>query len=98
MVVKQKPLDEWEIYMDVYIPSTVHTEGCTSWYKAEETNHRVVGLLPGSSFHARKTLENPRWEDFDFDYENKNGEGEGKRLGWLGDGWIVADREEDDTS
>jgi hypothetical protein len=47
--------------------------------------------------HARKILENSRWEDSDFDYENKNGEGEEGMLGWLGDGWSVADREEGDT-
>jgi len=86
MVVKQKPLDEWDIYMDMYFPSTVYTEGCTSRYKARETNHGVVGLWPGSSLHARKTSENPRLEDFDFDYEHKNGEVEGKMLAWLGEG------------
>jgi hypothetical protein len=43
-------------------------------------------------------LENPRWEDLDFDYENKNGEGGEGMLGWLGDGWTVADREEGNTS
>jgi hypothetical protein len=45
----------------------------------------VVGLWPGRSLHARKTLENPRWEDLDFDYENKNGEG-GKEC-W--NGWVM---------
>ena len=84
--VKRKPLHEWEKYMDAYFPTTVHLEGCTSWYKAGESNHRVVGLWPGSSLHARKTLENPRWEDFEFGYEDENSEGEKGILGWLGDG------------
>ncbi|KEF51583.1 uncharacterized protein A1O9_12500, partial [Exophiala aquamarina CBS 119918] len=64
MVVKQHSLNEWEEYVDAYFPGTVHIEECPSWYKAGETNHRVVGLWPGSSLHARKTLETPRWEDF----------------------------------
>jgi hypothetical protein len=98
MVVKKKPLIEWEKYMDAYFPTTVHVEGCTSWYKAGETNYRIVGLWPGSSLHARKSLENPRWEDFEFENENENGEGEEGILGWLGDGWTVADREAGDTS
>ena len=96
--VKRKPLHEWEEYMDAYFPTTVHLEGCTSWYKAGESNHRVVGLWPGSSLHARKTLENPRWEDFEFGYEDENSEGEKGILGWLGDGWTTADREASDTS
>ncbi|KUJ13710.1 putative monooxygenase [Mollisia scopiformis] len=98
MVATQESLDEWEKYMDAYFPGTVHIEGCTSWYKAGETNHKVVGLWPGSSLHARKTLEHPRWEDFQYGYENDDEKGEDGKLSWLGDGWTVADREAGDTS
>lgn len=57
-----------------------------------------MGLWPGSSLHAKKTLEHPRWEDFEFGYGDQNIEGEKGILGWLGDGWTTADREAGDTS
>ncbi|KAG0650731.1 FAD-binding monooxygenase moxY [Hyphodiscus hymeniophilus] len=68
MEVKAEALRAWEEYMEAYFPTTVHVEACTSWYKAGKKDNRVVGLWPGSSLHARKTLEHPRWEDWDFRY------------------------------
>lgn len=57
-------------------------------------HNRVVGLWPGSSLHARKTLESLRWEDWEYGCGDAEGEG---TLGWLGDGWTRADREGYDT-
>ncbi|RDW89163.1 monooxygenase-3 [Coleophoma cylindrospora] len=93
MAVKPSSLRSWERYMDAYFPGTVHVENCTSWYKAGQKDYKVVGLWPGSSLHARKTLEFPRWEDFEYVYPEAQ-----DSLGWLGDGWTVADREKGDTA
>ena len=43
---------------------------------------RVVGLWPGSCLHAVKTIEYPRWEDFN--YERRDAIN--NRMYWLGDG------------
>jgi hypothetical protein len=95
MTVKESSLKAWEEYMEKYFETTVHVEGCTSWYKSGKNGKRVVGLWPGSSLHARTALEFPRWEDWVFEFED----GEGSSgLGWLGDGWTTADKEAGDVS
>ncbi|KEF56419.1 uncharacterized protein A1O9_08000 [Exophiala aquamarina CBS 119918] len=69
-------------FVDVHHHRTVYGEDCTSWYKADG---RVTALWPGSSLHAIKALENPRWEDFTYVYRDEN------ETGWLGDGSTLAD-------
>jgi hypothetical protein len=83
MEVQEKALNLWSSYVDQYFPKTVHVDSCTSWYKV---NGKIVGLWPGSSLHAMKTLENPRWEDFS--YESLEGRSE---LDWMGNGWTIED-------
>jgi len=93
--VKEESLQAWERYMDAYFPTTVHVGGCRSWYKAgkEGKEAKVVGLWPGSSLHAKKTLDHPRWEDYN--WERWEGE---DMFEWLGDGWTVADKTKGDVS
>lgn len=83
MEVKEQPLEAWTKYLDGYFPDTVHVESCTSWYKLDG---KIIGLWPGSSLHAMKTLENPRWEDYS--YEKDEGKSE---LDWVGNGWTKED-------
>lgn len=45
---------------------------------------RVVGLWPGSCLHAVRTLEHPRWEDYE--YEPLDESKTKNRFYWLGDG------------
>lgn len=91
--VKEEVLASWERYTDAYFPRTVHTGSCTSWYKNGVADNKVVGLWPGSSLHARKALDHPRWEDFTFDRLPDH-----DILGWLGDGWTNADKTKGDVS
>jgi hypothetical protein len=93
MEVKEEPLTSWEQYMAGHFPRTVHTGSCTSWYKNGAADHKIVGLWPGSSLHARKVLEHPRWEDYN--YERLPDQG---TLEWLGDGWTKADKTKGDVS
>lgn len=71
---------------DTYFERTVFSEECSSWYKTEG---RVSALWPGSSLHAIKAFQNPRWEDFEYTYED------GNEVGWLGDGSTEADHRSD---
>ena len=76
-------------YCDAYFEGTVHSEECSSWYKTGGPNGQVTGLWPGSSLHAIKALEIPRWEDFVYTYVD------GNDFGWIGDGWSQRDRLDD---
>lgn len=67
-------------YCEIYFRGTVYGAECSSWYKSGGSNGRVTALWPGSSLHAIRALEKPRWEDFEYTYVNDN------RMGWLGDG------------
>ncbi|KAG6883310.1 hypothetical protein C0993_006878, partial [Termitomyces sp. T159_Od127] len=65
---------------------TVFSEKCRSWYKAGKDVGRVIALWPGSSLHAARALEHPRWEDYN--YEPLDGPVK-NRMYWLGDGQTV---------
>ena len=77
-------VDEFTRFNDEFQNRTVYSEECSSWYK---TDGRVTALWPGSSLHAIKVLENPRWEDFTYTYVDNN------PTGWLGNGSTVADND-----
>ena len=79
-------------FCDEYFTKTVFGEECASWYKTGGKNGRVTALWPGSSLHAVKALENPRWEDYEYTYAD------GNHFGWFGDGWSERDRKELDRS
>jgi hypothetical protein len=68
--------------MDAYFPTTVHVEGCASGHKAGKKDDRVVGLWPGSSLHARKTLEFSRLETGSLGMERREHWG----------GWVMGGR------
>lgn len=90
MTVKPTALSSWEKFLDVYFPRTVHVDECTSWYKV---NGKITGLWPGSSLHARKTLQHPRWEDYEYEVVPEE-----NMLEWLGNGWTVEDVNRGDLS
>jgi hypothetical protein len=59
------------------------------------TYYRLIAWWPGSGVHSRKTLLNPRWEDFDYEVMP---EIEENMLGWMGNGMTVAQRDKGFTS
>ncbi|ETI26440.1 hypothetical protein G647_03217 [Cladophialophora carrionii CBS 160.54] len=81
---RQSQVDGFTRFTDEFHRRTVYSEECSSWYKTEG---RVTALWPGSSLHAIKALESPRWEDFDYAYVDD------KPMGWLGNGSAVADHD-----
>jgi cation diffusion facilitator CzcD-associated flavoprotein CzcO len=81
-------------YVDAYFVRTVFGQKCKSWYKNGKEEGRVVGLWPGSCLHAVRTLENPRWEDYEYVYLDERP----NRFGYLGDGWTEAERNGGDTA
>lgn len=83
MEVKEDSLASWVSHLDKYFPDTVHVDDCTSWYKIDG---KIIGLWPGSSLHAMKALEHPRWEDYT--YERLEGT---CQADWFGNGWTLED-------
>ncbi|EXJ56534.1 hypothetical protein A1O7_06878 [Cladophialophora yegresii CBS 114405] len=80
----RKVVNEFTRFTDEFHQRTVYSEECSSWYK---TDGRVTALWPGSSLHAIKALESPRWEDFEYAYVDD------KPMGWLGNGSALADHD-----
>ncbi|KAI8971008.1 FAD/NAD-P-binding domain-containing protein [Trametes punicea] len=85
---KPEAVRDFDQYLETYFSKTVHVEKCRSWYKGGKEDGRVVGLWPGSTLHALRTLANPRWEDSNYErldpVEN--------RFYWLGDGQTNAEK------
>lgn len=85
-------VDAFENFCEAYFERTVYSESCSSWYKSKPLpgapvqKSKVIALWPGSSLHAIRALEKPRWEDFTYTYINDN------NFAWFGDGWAIPDR------
>lgn len=94
---KRKGVENFTKYCDAFFQRTVFSAECGSWYKSsppgateeERKNGRVTALWPGSSIHAAKTLEKPRFEDFEMTTLDDN------EFGWIGNGWSAAERAND---
>jgi hypothetical protein len=80
--VRPERVADFSKYIDEYFKLTVYTDDCSSWYRANRTHDRIVGLWPGSSLHCLETLRSPRWEDFVFESADPSG----NLLRWLGNG------------
>lgn len=91
---KPKCVKNFTNYCDAFFKRTVFSAECGSWYKSsppgtsaeDRKKGRVTAIWPGSSIHAVKALEKPRWEDFEMETTD------GNDFGWFGDGWAVAER------
>ncbi|KAK9446894.1 uncharacterized protein V1518DRAFT_435533 [Limtongia smithiae] len=64
-----------------YFSRTVFTLPCRSWYKSGTIDGPVSALWPGSALHFVKTLEHPRFEDYEYTYVG------GNPVAWLGNGF-----------
>lgn len=61
---------------------------CASWYKSKgKADGRIQAIWPGALSHARYTLENPRWEDFEYELSEDL---EDNPLAWMGNGTTLA--------
>lgn len=89
--VKKQRVKDFSKIVDEYFGKTVYLDTCTSWYRSNGgRGDRITGLWPGSALHAMECLRSPRWEDFDYVYEGEDDAVEGNRLGWMGNGWSIA--------
>ncbi|KAL4945618.1 hypothetical protein BDV06DRAFT_209354 [Aspergillus oleicola] len=70
-----------------FFPTTVLSEGCSSWYNNQVKGGRIVAVWPGSGAHVNYIRRDVRWEDFEYTYHNK----QGNRFGYFGNGWTTRD-------
>ncbi|KAK5958393.1 hypothetical protein OHC33_000235 [Knufia fluminis] len=94
---KPQAVKNFTEYCDAFFKRTVFSAECGAWYKtsppgtdpSQRKFGRVTALWPGSSIHAIKALAKPRFEDFEMENVDEN------EFGWFGDGWAVAEKEQD---
>lgn len=70
--VKHHALKAFSGWIDSYVPRTVYSKPCKSWFKRGTDSGRVVALFPGSANGFHELLKYPRWEDFDFTPTDKD--------------------------
>jgi cation diffusion facilitator CzcD-associated flavoprotein CzcO len=79
-------------FLDTYFDDkrTVYGQKCRSAYRNGKEDGRNVALWPGSVLHLIRTLQHPRWQDYDYEYLNEE-----NIFGYLGDGWTEIEKSED---
>ncbi|KAK7420810.1 hypothetical protein QQX98_002614 [Neonectria punicea] len=80
---------------DKYFEKTIFTYPCKSWFKRNSETGRVVGVWPGSSIHAQRAMENPRWEGFQY---VRMPSVESNIFNWFGNGLTVAQKKLEKTT
>lgn len=83
---KTEAVDDFIEHVNAYMPRTVWTEACRSWYK--DKTGRVVALWPGSSLHFMEVMRYPRFDDFNIEYN-------GNRFEWMGNGYSQTETDPD---
>ncbi|KAL4969803.1 flavin-containing monooxygenase [Aspergillus stella-maris] len=78
---------DFRAYCESFFPTTVLSEGCSSWYNNQVKGGRIVAVWPGSGAHVNYVRRDVRWEDFEYTYHNL----QGNRFGYLGNGWTTRD-------
>ncbi|KAJ9605678.1 hypothetical protein H2200_009527 [Cladophialophora chaetospira] len=75
---KREVVDDFVDHINEYMPKTVWTEQCRSWYKNKDG--RIIALWPGSTLHFMEVMQYPRYDDFVVTYK-------GNRFEWMGNGY-----------
>ncbi|KAL4907732.1 hypothetical protein BDW74DRAFT_166393 [Aspergillus multicolor] len=78
---------DFRAYCESFFPTTVLSEGCSSWYNNQVKGGRVVAVWPGSGKHVDFVRREVRWEDWEYTYHNR----QGNRFAYFGNGWASKD-------
>ena len=85
----EKAADDFVEYADAFFPSTVLTDGCSSWSNGGRPGGRIHGHWPGSAAHVTIIRKEPRWEDWEYEYLSSSG----NRFAYFGNGWTKKERD-----
>ena len=70
--VKEKVVDDWNVWNQEFLKRTVWASGCRSWYKNGKIEGRISALYGGSVLHFKAFTERERGEDFNITYISNN--------------------------
>ena len=82
-------------YLNTYFSNnrTVYGEKCRTTYRNGKMEGVSTALWPGSVLHLIRTLQEPRWQDYEYEYLNK-----ASMFGYLGDGWTDIEKNGGDVA
>ena len=76
---KVEAVRDFHAHVDGYMPKTIWTQECRSWFKGNSLDGRV-SLWPGSTLHYIEAISDVRADDWNVRYK-------GNRFAWLGNGF-----------
>lgn len=74
-----------------FLPRTAWTSPCRSWFKQGTVDGEPM-MWPGSRIHFFRTVERPRWEDYELKYTTSN------RFGYFGNGFAACENDGSDLT
>ncbi|KAF8645042.1 hypothetical protein AX16_008103 [Volvariella volvacea WC 439] len=75
---KAQAVEDFIAYKDRFMPRTVWTEGCRSWYKNGEG--KIIAVWPGTVLHYMEAISDIRYDHWDITYS-------GNMFAYLGNGY-----------
>ena len=95
MAPTRRAVSDFMTFVTTYFTNnrTVYGERCRTVYRNGKTEGPSTALWPGSVLHFIRTLQEPRWQDYEYEYLNTE-----CMFGYLGDGWTDAEKNGGDVA
>lgn len=90
--VRQDALNDYNVYVQELLKTTVWTGDCRSWFKNGKVDGRVTAMYPGSVIHFKEMLDEFRTEDFEYEYTTQN------RFQFMGNGLTLREKNNEDLA
>ncbi|KAF4331907.1 monooxygenase [Fusarium beomiforme] len=92
ILVRQDALNDYNVYVQELLKTTVWTGDCRSWFKNGKVDGRVTAMYPGSVIHFKEMLDEFRTEDFEYEHTTKN------RFQFMGNGMTFREKNDEDLA
>ncbi|PLB53855.1 FAD/NAD(P)-binding domain-containing protein [Aspergillus steynii IBT 23096] len=94
ITVSKSATAEFNEHLQTFMPKTVYTGSCRSWYKNNTVDGPVIALHPGSRIHFFHMLQELRGEDWEYDYLDRSP----NRFAYLGNGFSTKELGDQDST
>ncbi|KAM0266699.1 hypothetical protein ACHAPA_006621 [Fusarium lateritium] len=88
---KEEAVADFAEHRRKFLPRTAWTSPCRSWFKQGTVDGEPM-MWPGSRIQFFRTIETPRWEDFDIKYTTSN------RFAYFGNGFAACESDGSDLT
>lgn len=88
---KEEAVADFAEHRRKFLPRTAWTSPCRSWFKQGTVDGEPM-MWPGSRIHFFRTVERPRWEDYELKYTTSN------RFGYFGNGFAACENDGTDLT